>query len=317
MDKYALAELIKRYRLGTATEKEKYLLEKIWNDAFEDTSFLDSLPDEDREALKARMFAETRLRISQLAEPEPVKTRVLRPWIYRIAATFVLLAAASIIIYWNSQRMAEIHTGFGERMVITLPDESQVTLNGNSTLRYNKAWASNRDREVWIDGEGFFAVQHTQNHQKFIVHASNQLNVEVLGTKFNVKSREQKSEVMLTEGKVKLDMQDSQTAPVFLKPGELATMADKKLSKRVVRQKQYTSWLNYTMIFDRTALRDVAALLKDTYGLDVVFTDEILQTRELSGEISSAHANDILYAIAETFNLKVERVGQTVTISSK
>jgi transmembrane sensor len=317
MDQNALAELIKRYRAGIATEKDKYLLEKIWNDALEDTSFLESLSDEDRNMLKAKMFAETRLRISQLTASEPSKTRTLRPWVYRVAAAVALLAAVSFIIYWNAYRMTEIHTGFGERLAITLPDRSQITLNGNSTLRYNRAWSNDHDREVWIDGEGFFAVQHTQNHQKFIVHTSGQLNVEVLGTKFNIKSREEKSEVMLTEGKVKLDMPDTKAEPVFLKPGELATMADKKLSKRVVRQKQYTSWLNYTLIFERTTLRDVAALLKDTYGLDVIFTEDALQTRELSGEISSAHAEDILFAIAQTFNLKVDRDGQAVTISSK
>jgi transmembrane sensor len=317
MDQNALAELIKRYKAGTATEKEKYLLEKIWNDALQDTSILDSLSEEDRNALKANIFAETRLRISQLSKTGSAKTRMLRPWVYRAAAAVAILASISIIIYWNAYRMTVIRTGFGERMAITLPDQSQVTLNGNSTLRYNSDWNDQHNREVWIDGEGFFAVQHTHNHQKFIVHTSGQLNVEVLGTKFNVKSREEKSEVMLTEGKVKLDMPDSKTAPVFLKPGELATMADKKLSKRVVRQKQYTSWLNYTLIFDRTALRDVAALLKDTYGLDVTFTEEELQTRELSGEISAAHVEDILLAIAETFNLKVERDGQAVTISPK
>jgi len=323
MDQNTLAELIRRYRTGTATEKDKYLLEKIWQDALEDTSFLDSLSEEDRQLLKARMFAETRLRISQLAESQstvhgPQSTASHSwAWTYRAAAVITLLAAASIIIYWNSFRMAEYHTDFGERMSITLPDHSQVTLNGNSTLRYNKEWTSEHTREVWIDGEGFFAVQHKENNQKFVVHVSGELDVQVLGTKFNVKSREKRSEVMLTEGKVRLDMPDTQAEPVFLKPGELATMADKKLSKRTVRQKQYTSWLTYTLLFDRTPLRDVAELLKDTYGLEVTFTEESLQTRELSGEISSARPDDILVAIAETFNLTVDRDGKRVTISSK
>jgi len=319
MDQYTLAELIRRYRAGTATERDKYLLDKIWEEAQEDSSFLDSLSESDREALKMRMFTETRLRISQLSEESTVHRRLvagyLRPWMYRAAAAIVLLAVASSILYWNSRRMTEFRTDFGERLSVTLPDASQVTLNGNSTLRYNKDWTADNNREVWIDGEGFFAVQHTANHQKFIVHVSGQLDVQVLGTKFNIKSRDKRSEVMLTEGKVRLDLPDHKNSPVFLKPGELATMADQKLSKRVVQQKQYTSWLSYTLIFDRTPLRDVAELLKDTYGLEVTFTEAALQTRELSGEISSAHADDILYAIAETFNFSVQRNGKSVTIS--
>lgn len=314
MDKHALAELIRRYRSGTATEQEKDLLENIWNNAMDDTTALDSLSKKERQALKANMFAETRRRIEAIEAP--VRTRYIHPWM-AVAATVALLITASVLLYWNAHRMIEIHTGFGQQQAIVLPDNSQITLNGNSVLRYYNTWDEHETREVWIDGEGFFSVQHTKNDQKFIVHASKQLDVQVLGTKFNVKSRDQRSEVMLTEGKVRLDLLNSDEAPVFLKPGELATMDNQVISKRAVKQKKYTSWLNYTILFDRTPLSEVAALLKDTYGLEVTFTDENLKNRELSGEISSASASEILYAIAETFNLNVERQDQHVTMSSK
>src|SRR5882672_10134335 len=302
MNKYVLADLIRRLRAGQASDADKYLLEQIWQEAMRDTSYLDSLSDAERETLKSKMFAATQAEIGRLAQPR--KVVAWRPWMFRAAAAFALLMAVSGVLYWNASRFTEVHTGYGERIAVILPDNSSVTLNGNSVLRYRKTWDNEHTREVWIDGEGFFAVQHTVNHQKFVVHASDQLNVEVLGAKFNVKSREKKSEVMLTEGKVKLDMQNTQAkaSSVFLAPGELATLGtDHNLSKRTVKQKQYTSWLQYTLYFDRTTLRDVAAQLKDTYGLDVVFDDATLQDRELSGEISSASINDILYAIAETF----------------
>jgi ferric-dicitrate binding protein FerR (iron transport regulator) len=318
MNKYVLADLIRRLRAGKASDEDKYLLEQIWQEAMRDTSYLDSLSEAERETLKKKMFAATQEEIGRRTQPR--KVAAWRPWAQRAAAAFVLLFAVAAVVYWNANRYTEVHTGYGERIAVTLPDNSTVTLNGNSVLRYHKLWDNEHTREVWIDGEGFFAVQHTVNHQKFVVHASDQLNVEVLGTKFNVKSREKKSEVMLTEGKVKLDMQNTQAkaSSVFLAPGELATLGtDRHLSKRTVKQKQYTSWLQYTLYFDRTTLRDIAVLLKDTYGLDVVFDDATLQDRELSGEISSASINDILYAIAETFNLSVTREGTSVYISSK
>lgn len=318
MNKYLLADLIRRLRAGQASDADKYLLEQIWQEAMRDTSYLDSLSETEREALKSKMLAATKAEIGRVAQPD--KVVAWRPWLWRAAAAVVLLMMVSGVLYWNASRFIEVHTDYGERIAVTLPDKSIVTLNGNSVLRYHKGWDNEHTREVWIDGEGFFAVQHTVNHQKFVVHASDQLNVEVLGTKFNVKSREKKSEVMLTEGKVKLDMQNTRAkaSSVFLAPGELATLgADNHLSKRTVKQKQYTSWLQYTMYFDRTTLRDVAVLLKDTYGLDVVFDDATLQDRELSGEISSASINDILYAIAETFDLNVTRDGTSVYISSK
>jgi len=318
MNKRILSDLIRRLREGKASPQDKYLLEQVWQEALRDTSYLDSLTEAEREILKRKMFAATQQEITRRTKPR--KSVKLRPWLWRAAAALVLLMVATGMWYWSTLRFTEVHTGYGERISVILPDKSSVTLNGNSSLRYRNSWSDDQIREVWIDGEGFFAVQHSAHHQKFVVHASDQLNVEVLGTKFNVKSREKKSEVMLTEGKVKLDMQNTtaKTGSVFLSPGELATLgSDHQLSKRTVKQKQYTSWLQYTLFFDRTTLRDVAGLLKDTYGLEVIFTETALQDRELSGEISSASINDILYAVAETFNLEVTREGNLVFISSK
>lgn len=315
MDYYTLSRLIQRYRAGTATDEEQYLLENFWRAAQEDTSYLDSLAPEERQLLKVRMFAETRQRILQQQRPA---RRFAMSMVYRAAAAFALVAVATaLLIYWSGHRINTIHTLPGEHICLTLPDSSHVTLNGNSTLRYAANWNRKGTREVWIEGEAFFSVQHTQGHDKFIVHMPQSLDVEVLGTKFNVRSRAQRSEVMLAEGKVKLAMTNSIEAPVYLKPGELATATGKTLSKRVVEQKEYTSWVTNTLVFKRTRLAEVAALLRDTYGLQVSFSDSTLAQRELSGEIGSAHADDILSAISETFNLQVTRSGNDVTIAPR
>jgi ferric-dicitrate binding protein FerR (iron transport regulator) len=171
---------------------------------------------------------------------------------------------------------------------------------------------------VWITGEGFFAVQHTENHQKFMVHTQEGLVVEVLGTKFNVKSRGKGSEVLLTEGSVKLNLASESKEAVILQPGEMATVKEKKLSKQAVEGKKYTSWVSRKLYFDKMPLSDLAEILKDTYGIQVSFQNEDLKTRQLSGEISSASIDDILFAIAETFDIDVVRQdGDSVIFSSK
>lgn len=314
MDYYPLGDLIRRHRAGTLLPHERQQLEDFWQRAMEDTSFLDSLSPDDRALVKESMFAETRRQIARLEQP-------VRPWIftarvYRVAATVLLLLAATVVLYWNIQGTTTIYSPPGERVSITLPDSSHVTLNGNSTLRYATDWKKEGIREVWIDGEAFFAVRHTELHTKFVVHASHELNVEVLGTKFNVRSRSERSEVMLTEGKVRLEVKSSTDAPVYLRPGELATVVGTTVLTHTVEEHRYTSWLHQTLVFDRTTLADVAVLLHDTYGLEVTFVGDGLAQRELSGEISSATVEDVLYAIAETFNLEVHREDQQVTISS-
>jgi ferric-dicitrate binding protein FerR (iron transport regulator) len=314
MDYYPLGDLIRRHRAGTLLPHERQQLENFWQRAMEDTSFLDTLSPEDRVLLKETMFAETRRQIARLEQPT-------RRWIYtarayRVAAAVLLLVAAAGVLYWSINRMTTIYSPPGERISVVLPDSSQVTLNGNSTLRYATDWKKEGKREVWIDGEAFFAVRHTELDTKFVVHTSQELNVEVLGTKFNVRSRAERSEVMLTEGKVRLEVEHGTGAPVYLRPGELASVVGTTVSTHHVEEHRYTSWLHQTLVFDRTPLAEVATLLRDTYGLDVTFVGSSLEHRELSGEISSATVEDVLSAIAETFNLDVHREGQQVTISS-
>lgn len=315
MDQQKLAELIKRYKSGSATPEEIAQLENRWLNATNDPSFADTHSEAEMREIEQNMFAAIKQEIRKQERQRPVI--LMNPVLYRAAAAVLILITVSIWWYTRASSFIEIRTGFGERLTVMLPDQSSVLLNGNSVLRYSDEWNNQMAREVWIEGEGFFSVTHTKDHQKFIVHAD-QLDVEVLGTKFNVRTRDDGSEVMLAEGKVKLGLSESEDAgEMFLKPGELATLRDKQLSKREVKQQKYTSWTENKLFFEHTPLTEVATLLEETYGLNVLFSNSDLQKRELSGEISFATENDILYAIAETFNLQVDRRGRSVIISTK
>ncbi|TAG49514.1 MAG: iron dicitrate transport regulator FecR, partial [Runella slithyformis] len=75
----------------------------------------------------------------------------------------------------------EYKTSFGEIKNITLPDESTVILNANSSLRVSRFGFGKNTREVFLQGEAEFAVKHTIDNQNFLVKTPDQLVVEVLG----------------------------------------------------------------------------------------------------------------------------------------
>ncbi len=314
MDQNKLAHLIRRFKSGSATPQEIAELEEYWNTSSEDTSFTSDHTAAEFRDIEKEMFRNIK---AEIGEADRRVSMLVRPGrlFYKLAATVVILLSVSLWWYAESKDLIEVRTDFGERVTVTLPDQSSVMLNGNSLLTYAPDWDEKSGREVWIEGEGFFSITHTKDHQKFIVHAADYLDVEVLGTKFNVKARHSASEVLLAEGKVKLETRDAQQ--VFLKPGELATLHNKLLSTRSVEKRRYTSWVENKLLFERTTLLEVATLLKETYGLEVEFSDSDLQRKELSGEIASATAADVLRAISETLDLTVDRRGSSVTISSK
>lgn len=325
MDEREFARLVKRLKDGTATPRERAQLESKWEQAMRDDSGLQNLAPTDREELKTEMYESISQQLGFIQPRRRINPAYL---LYKVAASFTLLCVLTYFLYSYYQKsdgivisenlFIDVQTKFGEQLSVTLPDNSGVVLNGNSKLRYAKNWASNSPREVWIAGEGFFAVQHTKNHQKFIVHTQEGLDVEVLGTKFNVKSRGRGSEVLLTEGSVKLNLGSESKNEVILKPGEMATMKEKKLQKKSVEGKKYTSWVKRKLYFDKMPLSELAEILNDTYGVQVTFQSDELKSRQLSGEISSASIDDILFAVAETFDLEVTRQGSvSVIFSSK
>ncbi len=325
MDKRELSQLIHRLNSGTATKEEKELLERHWQNAINDAAVTEAMQPAERETLKNDMYSNISQRLGFASTKKVAPIISLNPLLYKIAASILIVCAAAGAWYISDSKITtevaahtvlEVRTKYGERTTVILPDQSSVVLNGNSRLHYNENWSETTDREVWIDGEGFFAVQHTKSHQKFVVHTRDGLDVEVLGTKFNVKSREHSSEVLLTEGKVKLNVATINEDPVYLEPGELATVKENKLSKRVVEDKQYTSWVRSKLYFNEMTLQELANILHDTYGLNVTFGNEQLKARQLSGEISSATADDILFAIAETFNIQVTRKADDAVIFS-
>ena len=315
MDKHRITLLIHKLRSGTATREEANELEAFWYLAQTDETLFNRLSEAEKGLIKETMFERIRQKISILeGDTQPAVRLGGSRWLLGLAASVAMIVAISFFWTQNRQERHILRTAFGEQKTIQLPDESIVVINGNTTLEYAHSWDNSNAREVWIDGEAFFEVTHTTHDQKFIVHTNNGLDVQVLGTRFNVKSRRGKTEVMLEEGQVRLDVDKADiNETMTLRPGELATMENSQLLKMKIEPFEYSSWKDQKLIFDQTTLREVGRILEDTYGMEVLFENEALAERKLSGEISSADVDDILNAVRETFDINVRQDGNRIT----
>ena len=118
---------------------------------------------------------------------------------YRVpvaAAVLLLMMVTGYLLLFPSIEKVVHQTGYGETAQLSLPDGSQVVLNANSSISFLPDWDEKKERTVTLEGEAFFSISHTVDHQKFIVHSKN-IEVEVLGTAFNVNNRRGKSQVVL------------------------------------------------------------------------------------------------------------------------
>jgi ferric-dicitrate binding protein FerR (iron transport regulator) len=234
------------------------------------------------------------------------------------AAVFIGLLLISGIYYFTINEQVTIHTtAYGETRNLTLPDGSEVKLNGNSSVRYAKFWDNEQARNVWLEGEAFFTVLHVDTHEKFIVHTTTDFNVEVLGTEFNVNNRSGKTKVVLSSGKVMLNLQnESKVKHLQMVPGEMAEYIhnEQVLTKKEVDTQVYTSWRNDRLLFDDTSLWEIKSILESTYGLKVKVEDKKLLDKRLYGSAPSNDIKLLLKGLEHSLGNQISIEGNTVTI---
>ena len=143
----------------------------------------------------------------------------------RIVAAAAVIAVLSVTA-WNFSLLHELQNAnssflaevpAGDKVQLTLPDKSSVKLNSESSLSYAYV---NGKRVARLKGEGYFQVSKDRKHP-FVVQVGN-LNIEVLGTCFNVYSYEENDfvETSLIEGSVRLYDSKSPSESFILKPSQ-------------------------------------------------------------------------------------------------
>lgn len=262
------------------------------------------------------MWQHIQARTSQLEPlpaPQPVFWKNARRW----AAVFIglLLTMATVYFLVRPANVTE-HTAYGEVRRVKLPDGSIVTLNANSTIRYEKEWDSGQPRQVWLAGEAFFQVTHTSTHQKFLVHTGD-LQVEVLGTSFNVWQRGPQTKIVLSTGKVKLDFQDRKE-PVIMQPGEMVAVrkGQPAITRRTVNPQLYTAWREHKLIFRETPLGDVIELIRHTYGYRVKVTDPGLLAKKITSRVMHDDLDLLLELLAESLDAEIRKTDRTIVIET-
>ena len=250
------------------------------------------------------------------------------PWgrVFMAAASVALVVAGIWFIGTKTGKpqMEELKTGYGEIKHIVLPDNSVVILNANSSIRIPQSWSEEDGRQVWLEGEAYFEVEKkSAGIQKFVVH-TRMVDVEVLGTKFNVNTRRQQSIVSLEEGKVKLLVNGNEQSvlekktPMVLRPGEVV-LIDETHRVKVSNDKDITThsgWVRNEFHFDNTSLQEVARLIEDTYGYKMEVGDTTLFQRSISGDLRAANVQELVNVLEVSLKLTMRIENKTIYVTN-
>lgn len=235
-----------------------------------------------------------------------------------IAAVFLALLSTAYFFWPKPQADWVRHqTAFGEIQEIYLPDSSLVTLNANSTLRYDQNWTPKSVRSIWLEGEAFFKVEKNpiRGNRQFIVNAK-EAQVKVLGTSFNVYHRNERVEVVLATGKVDVQYpwQGTTKSQKLLPNDRLVLSATTDLLKRNINTHLFTAWKEKRLILDKTPLKKVVDVLEENFGYDVEVANEQILDRQLTATIPVVDIDLLLDALTEIYGLEISKNNQKIRI---
>jgi hypothetical protein len=158
----------------------------------------------------------------------------------------------------------------GRQFSLVLPDGTKAWLNAASSLRYPTAFVG-RERKVEVTGEVYFEVAKNKQ-MPFKVKVNENMEVEVLGTHFNINSYSNEASINTTllEGSVQIS---NQSQKQILKPGQQARVNNDQKINIVsdVNLKKIMAWKNGVFDFDDASLQEVMHQLERWYDIEVVY----------------------------------------------
>jgi ferric-dicitrate binding protein FerR (iron transport regulator) len=244
-----------------------------------------------------------------------------------VAAACVAVVIASVVgSYYSIQGKTEtqyitIRTNAGMRTNLNLPDGTVVFLNSDSKLTYPVPFDS-KERRVLLDGEGYFKVAHKAKHPFIVDVAERQIEVEVLGTEFNMQAyaSEQLFGTTLVDGSVKINLQTESGARqhVFLKPSEKAIYDTKAGSLHITHTNTLydTAWMEGRLMFKDMPVPEVLSRLSHFYNVTFDVEDAIINNYTFTGTFENRRLSQVLDYVCISSQIKYKIVPATEDDSS-
>ncbi len=246
------------------------------------------------------------------------------PFFRKYAAIIVLgLVIASGGFYWgilrpvlHQSRMLEVSgstTGISD---IQLPDGSRVSLSANSTLHYPEVFSRNI-RQVFLSGEAYFDVESMPD-KAFLIHTEN-VDIEVLGTTFNVKAHQgaETVETTLVSGKVRItrfNPENSKTQSVILTPNHQAVffIKEERFVMDKVDVRSAISWHPVKLSFDDELLGEALKRLGVWYDVQISLRDDVPRDYSITMTVDHESLEEVLTIIQKTLPLDYKKIDDEI-----
>ena len=227
------------------------------------------------------------------------------------------------LVYENNEQEGEalvynkLSVPYGERFQVLLSDGTSVFLNAGSSLKYPVAFNDPKSRKVYLSGEAYFSV--AKNKQKPFFVESENINVSVLGTKFNMSTyaNENNNSVVLQEGSVKVKTNNTLVKDsLLLVPGKQVKLVDDKLLTEDVNVNKHIAWVDGSLLFINDKFQNIILELERHYNVTIINKNNALNSIRYTASFKKGEALDnILELFKENTNFEFIIKNNVVTIN--
>lgn len=246
--------------------------------------------------------------------------------VLRVAAATLLLIAASYGVYtaWvgnisDQPVLVSEETSTDETREITLPDGTQIVLNENTRLSYPENFT---ERTVELTGEAYFDVAHRDDSPFVIV--TGDVETIVLGTAFNLRAYpdEDKVEVTVQRGKVRLAKKTADEVPqpdqtVTLEEGATGVF-DLKEQKAVKSEEQLINadaWKTGIINLDGLEMKQVITVLQRYYDIQIDVENEAIMNCPITNlYFDNEPLDTVLAGLEYVMHLRVKQPSDSVVV---
>lgn len=207
------------------------------------------------------------------------------------------------------QEMNMISVPGGQRVNLLLSDGTNVWLNSGSKMKYPASFAQQKGkREVILDGEGYFEV--AKNAKKPFVVQTNQYNIEVLGTKFNVDAYHDTPSfsAALMEGSIQISDKTDPSQKTILRPLQKADHMNGQLTVEDIQNYDIYRWKEGLLCFEHIAFNDLMKEFEKTYDIQIINENKSLNNYICSGKFRISDGVDfILHVLQRDVRFRFQR----------
>jgi transmembrane sensor len=326
------AQLLEKYLYDQCTDDEKKAVEEWYTSLKGNSSYLDSLPESERQKLQNTTFDNITSQVQKRPIARHDKTIEWR-WFTGIAAAIVLAFGFYFLYQLPEKTVAEVgkhQKKAVENKVIEfinhqprivrhkLPDESIVWMHAGASISYPGEFAAD-SRRISFTGEAFFDISKDKTRPFSI--QSGEIVIRVLGTSFNVKAPATKKvfQISVVTGSVEVRTLDRQKKDqlVVLKPQQevfFETLSKKLTVSTIPVTGKKEIFQPVTVNFKDTPLNVVLEQLQKKFNVDMTLENSDMSKCLVNADFEQQSLPLIMEMLCITLDAKYTIIGTSIKL---